>query len=258
MSLAFALAPSATPSSLPSHSSSGSHATPLQRAPSASSTALAGGACFAAASAAGTRRAARVCRRACGGARRAPRRHVRAVAEKAPAVTEKKEAWKEYGLKWGVHKFGGASLNDAQLYKICGDLLLSESKTNAVSGQSVPTAAIVSAAGGMTDALVSIINTSLVSVEESCEKLKAAANRQKSILLELVPTHPDLTNPVIRNIEQDQDAVKAMLLAASKMRGVPPQMEELVAGLGEVWSAQTLSAYLKMTGANCEWKLCRE
>ena len=40
---------------------------------------------------------------------------------------------------------------------------------------------------------------------------------------------------------QDQYAVKAMLLAASKMRGVPPQMLELVAGLGEVWSAQTLA-----------------
>lgn len=38
------------------------------------------------------------------------------------------------------------------------------------------------------------------------------------------------------------------LLAASKMRGVPPQMLEFVAGLGEVWSAQTLSAYLKSTG----------
>jgi aspartokinase len=38
------------------------------------------------------------------------------------------------------------------------------------------------------------------------------------------------------------------LLAASKMRGVPPQMLEFVAGLGEVWSAQTLSAYLKTTG----------
>ena len=35
--------------------------------------------------------------------------------------------------------------------------------------------------------------------------------------------------------------MKAMLLAASKMRGVPPQMLELVAGLGEVWSAQTLA-----------------
>lgn len=179
-----------------------------------------------------------------------------AVATDAPPKTkpvESEEAWRCYGLKWGVHKFGGASLNDAGLYKTCGDLLLAESKNNAVNGQNVPTAAIVSAAGGMTDMLVSIINTSLVSVEESCEKLKATADRQKSILLELVPDHPQWTDAVISNIDQDQDAVKAMLLAASKMRGVPPQMLELVAGLGEVWSAQTLAAYLKTTGAACEW-----
>lgn len=144
-------------------------------------------------------------------------------------------------------------MNDAELYKTCGDLLLSESKNHAVNGQNVPTAAIVSAAGGMTDALVSIINTSLVSVEESCEKLTATAERQKSILLELVPDHKELTDQVIKNIEQDQDAVKAMLLAASKMRGVPLQMLELVAGLGEVWSAQTLAAYLKSVGTTCEW-----
>ena len=29
--------------------------------------------------------------------------------------------------------------------------------------------------------------------------------------------------------------------ANPRMRGVPPQMLELVAGLGEVWSAQTLA-----------------
>lgn len=180
---------------------------------------------------------------------------LRSVATDAPPATktQTEQAWKKYGLKWGVHKFGGASLNDAELYKTCGDLLLSESKNHAVNGQHVPTAAIVSAAGGMTDALVSIINTSLVSVEESCEKLTATAERQKSILLELVPDHKELTDQVIKNIEQDQDAVKAMLLAASKMRGVPPQMLELVAGLGEVWSAQTLAAYLKSVGTTCEW-----
>ena len=40
---------------------------------------------------------------------------------------------------------------------------------------------------------------------------------------------------------------------------VPPQMMELVAGLGEVWSAQTLSAYLNTTGARSEpWlRACR-
>ncbi|CAJ1427382.1 unnamed protein product [Effrenium voratum] len=174
------------------------------------------------------------------------------------AKTAGSEAWQQYGTKWGVHKFGGASLNDAGLYKICGDLLLSESKNGAVDGKNMPTAAIVSAAGGMTDMLVSIINTSLVSVEESCEKLEETAARQKSILMELIPDRPDLTDPVIANIDQDQDAVKAMVMAASKMRGVPPQMMELVAGLGEVWSAQTLSAYLNTTGARSEWVDARD
>eukprot|EP00435_Cladocopium_sp_Y103_P067038 s148_g29.t1 len=118
-------------------------------------------------------------------------------------------------------------------------------ETKTQSTQTTPTAAIVSAAGGMTDALVSIIDTALTSVDESLAKLKAAADRQKAILMEL--------DPVVKNIDQDQDAVKAMLLAASKMRGVPPQMLEFVAGLGEVWSAQTLSAYLKTTGKLSEW-----
>ena len=36
--------------------------------------------------------------------------------------------------KWGVHKFGGASLNDAKLYQICGDLLLSESQSQGMLG----------------------------------------------------------------------------------------------------------------------------
>lgn len=178
---------------------------------------------------------------------------VRAVATLPPETkTQSTQSWKRYDLKWGVHKFGGASLNDAKLYKICGDLLLSESK-GTDSSKTTPTAAIVSAAGGMTDALVSIIDTALTSVDESLAKLKAASDRQKAILMELVPDRPELTDPVLKNIDQDQDAVKAMLLAASKMRGVPPQMLEFVAGLGEVWSAQTLSAYLKTTGKLSEW-----
>merc|ERR1719161_1051083 len=42
------------------------------------------------------------------------------------------------------------------------------------------------------------------------------------------------------------------------MQGVPPQMLELVAGLGEVWSAQTLSAYLQFAGAQADWVDARE
>ena len=40
----------------------------------------------------------------------------RAVAT-APQVKAETAAWRQYGVPWGVHKFGGASLNDAGLYK---------------------------------------------------------------------------------------------------------------------------------------------
>lgn len=193
----------------------------------------------------------------CVGARRASARKGPKTPLRVFASVERPEvavqSWRNLGVQWGVHKFGGASLNNAELYKICGDLLIAESKSNASSGKDQPTAAIVSAAGGMTDMLVAIINSALTSVEESREKLRAAADRQKSILLELLPDKPEITDKVIANIDKDQDAVEAMALAASQMRGVPPQMMELVAGLGEVWSAQTLCAYMNSAGVRCEW-----
>eukprot|EP00930_Biecheleria_cincta_P003260 TRINITY_DN104183_c0_g1_i1.p1 TRINITY_DN104183_c0_g1~~TRINITY_DN104183_c0_g1_i1.p1 ORF type:complete len:995 (-),score=208.30 TRINITY_DN104183_c0_g1_i1:191-3175(-) len=163
-------------------------------------------------------------------------------------------AWRKFGSDWGVHKFGGASLNDASLYKTCGDLLISQSK----EAGDIPTAAIVSAAGGMTDALVSVMTAAVDDQADAHQKLQAAVDRQKGILLELVPGKPELTDAVIANFAKDQEGVKAMLMAAAQMRGVPPQMLELVAGLGEVWSAQTLAAYLKSTGVPSEWVDARD
>lgn len=172
--------------------------------------------------------------------------------------TTKVEAWSKYTGSWEVHKFGGASLNDAALYKVCGELLRSESNRNGPDGNNVPTSAIVSACGGMTDELVSVVTTSILDPAEAEKKMQATAKRQIDILLELVPGKPELTDPVIANIRNDADGVLAMLTAVKLMRGVPPQMLELVAGLGEVWSAQTLAAYLQFAGEPCEWLDARD
>jgi len=168
------------------------------------------------------------------------------AATEAPAG-----AWSRYGAPWEVHKFGGASLNDAKLYRTCGDLLRSESARD--PKRPVPTAAVVSAAGGMTDALVAVVTTSVQDPAAAEEKMKAAAQRQIDILLELVPGREDLTDPVIANIQSDSKGVMSMLTAVTLMRSVPPQMLELVAGLGEVWSAQTLMAYLRASGEAVHW-----
>ena len=58
---------------------------------------------------------------------------------------------------WEVHKFGGASLATAELYKQCSDLLVAESeRTRPVTGCAAPTMAVVSAKGGVTDRKVPI------------------------------------------------------------------------------------------------------
>jgi hypothetical protein len=83
----------------------------------------------------------------------APRMAV--VAETIPKVSMPAQAKQE----WEVHKFGGASLNDAALYKTVGDLLVEESKGR--GDGAIPTMAIVSAMGGMTDQLIKVITSAL-------------------------------------------------------------------------------------------------
>ena len=51
-------------------------------------------------------------------------------------------------VPWALHKFGGASLATPELYKLCADLLIAESRRGKESdGSCTPTMAIVSARG---------------------------------------------------------------------------------------------------------------
>ena len=65
------------------------------------------------------------------------------LAKPAPTATK----------PWEVHKFGGASLATAALYKECSDLLITEANR-----EGAPTMAIVSAKGGVTDRLVEVVS----------------------------------------------------------------------------------------------------
>ena len=58
---------------------------------------------------------------------------------------------------WEVHKFGGASLATPELYRTVGDLIIEEAKPSGRSAGAVPTMAVVSAMGGMTDLLIKVL-----------------------------------------------------------------------------------------------------
>ena len=186
----------------------------------------------------------------------APRRaHVQFPRMVAAADTVPQVAMPEAATNaWEVHKFGGASLNDAGLYRTVGDLLVEESKGRG-SG-AIPTMAIVSAMGGMTDQLIKVITSALSDFDAAKQALDDAITRQVSTLKELAG--PEITDEIEARIRQDGEDILSVVQSLRMLRTVPSVSIEVVTGFGEIWSAQTLFAYLKAKGAPATWLDARD
>jgi aspartokinase/homoserine dehydrogenase 1 len=155
---------------------------------------------------------------------------------------------------WEVHKFGGASLATAELYKTVGDLLIAEasgSKNDRSGGMAVPTMAIVSARGGMTDLLVQVVDSALVDFEEAKKVLNEAVEGQIELLSELAPL--EITAKIEANIRNDANDILLLVQSLRMINTVPSVTMEVVSGYGEIWSAQTLNAYLQTKNIPCDW-----
>jgi bifunctional aspartokinase / homoserine dehydrogenase 1 len=158
------------------------------------------------------------------------------------------------GRNWEVHKFGGASLATADLYRTVGDLLLTEASGRGEGP--IPTMAIVSARGGMTDLLVKVVDTALVDFNEANNALESAVEGQISLLKELAP--PEITEPIETRMRSDAKDILSVVQSLRMLNTVPPVTMEVVTGFGEIWSAQTLHAYLQTKGVPCTWIDARE
>jgi aspartokinase/homoserine dehydrogenase 1 len=151
-----------------------------------------------------------------------------------------------------MHKFGGASLANAELYRTCGDILIEESKAG---GKQTPTAAVVSAMKGYTDKLIAVVETAAKPDGEAEAKklLDDVVNGQIATARDLLDGRPDLADEVAKSVEADAQDIGAMLRSLSMLRVAPNSTMEFVAGQGEIWSAQILCAYLKMKGVPTAW-----
>ncbi len=178
-----------------------------------------------------------------------------------------------------MHKFGGASLADAELYRTVGDLLVRESSgrrlrsvddkpdddgDDIVNGDEgevehsgpIPTMAIVSARGGMTDQLVAVVDSALQDIHQAETVLDRALEGQISILNELAP--PEITREIEERMRKDAQDILSVVQSLRMIRSVPPSVMEVVTGFGEIWSAQTLFAYLKHKGVKTAWLDARD
>jgi len=172
------------------------------------------------------------------------------AVEQVPKINMPAQAKQE----WEVHKFGGASLNDVGLYKTVGDLLIEESKGR--GNGAIPTMAIVSAMGGMTDSLIKVITSALKDFAAAEQALNDAISRQVSTLKELAP--PEITDEIEARIRNDGKDILSVVQSLRMLRTVPSVSIEVVTGFGEIWSAQTLYAYLAAQKAPTAWLDARD
>ncbi|HEU4556365.1 MAG TPA: bifunctional aspartate kinase/homoserine dehydrogenase I [Longimicrobium sp.] len=138
-----------------------------------------------------------------------------------------------------VHKFGGSSLATAERYRAVADIVLARPEPRR--------AVVVSAMAGVTDALVRAV--ALAGARDAAYRRELATLHERHL-----QTAAELLNgaalAAVRDAtERDFADVDDVLRAAWIVRHSPRGAADMVAGLGEVWSARLLAAHLAGRGA---------
>jgi aspartokinase/homoserine dehydrogenase 1 len=136
--------------------------------------------------------------------------------------------------RWKIHKFGGSSLADAGCFRRVAQLMLDRHDAR--------TGVVVSAMGGMTDALLRLAALAEQDDDAFNEELNAIGERYSNTAKELV--EGEALVGVLDAWSQDADDLRDVLKAIALVRSAPQRSRDVVAGYGEIWSARLLAAYL--------------
>ena len=135
---------------------------------------------------------------------------------------------------WKIHKFGGSSLADAECFRRVAGIVLE------FTGERL--GIVVSAMGGMTDAL---INLAILAERDDAsynEQLDAIGERYAATARQLLSG--DGRVDVLDAWSADADDIRDVLKAIALVKSAPQRSRDVVAGYGEIWSARLLAAFL--------------
>jgi len=108
----------------------------------------------------------------------------------------------------------------------------------------------------MTDLLVNVVDSALVDFDDAKANLNEAVESAIALLQELAP--PEITDPIEARFRSDARDILSVVQSLRMIQTVPAVTMEVVTGFGEIWSAQTLHAYLQTQDVPCEWIDARE
>ncbi len=139
-------------------------------------------------------------------------------------------------LNWQVHKFGGSSLADVACIQAVAEIVANrENERRAV---------VVSAVKGTTDQLLELVALAAERKPSYEQALDSLYQKHRHICGELLGvSEPDW-------LRQDFENISNILRSVWLLAAADDAIVELIAGLGEVWSARILSGYLSAEGNN--------
>lgn len=135
---------------------------------------------------------------------------------------------------WKIHKFGGSSLADADCFRRVAGIVLAYDDSRI--------GVVVSAMGGMTDALIELAITAERDDQGYAASLHAIGERYSDTAKALLSG--DRLTDVLDAWSKDADDVVDVLKAIALVKSAPQRSRDVVAGYGEIWSARLLAAYL--------------
>jgi len=147
---------------------------------------------------------------------------------------------------WTVHKFGGSSLKDADHVRHVARL---------VADRGPLTAVVVSAMGGTTDALLTLVDAA-TPLPERLAALDALAERQQAAHDALLSGAA--AQGVAAALSADVETMRTVLRATEVLGAVSETAEALIAGVGELWSARLLTATLTANSVDAAFLNARD
>ncbi|MEE4186305.1 MAG: bifunctional aspartate kinase/homoserine dehydrogenase I [Gammaproteobacteria bacterium] len=133
---------------------------------------------------------------------------------------------------WVVHKFGGTSVANADCFRQVTALLQAAPEPRQ--------AVVVSAMGGMTNALLALISSAEQDRAGIQPALAALRERYAAAAADLLRDPAAL----LAQFETELGEINDILNAVALVRAAAPRSRDVVAGYGEIWSTRLLAAYL--------------
>jgi aspartokinase/homoserine dehydrogenase 1 len=136
--------------------------------------------------------------------------------------------------RWKIHKFGGSSLADSTCFRRVAGLVLD------LNDERI--GVVVSAMGGMTDALINLALIAEQGDDGFNTNLNSIGERYARTARELL--QGERLVPVLDAWSEDAADVTDVLKAIALVKSAPQRSRDVVAGYGEIWSARLLAAFL--------------